>query len=83
MKVMCSKLSTIWIDKLHKSIFDAGADSIILCSKYVEDAVKMNAIVIPEVGKLYQHGVCLRHSSLIRYDYVGTHEFELTVAIKN
>jgi hypothetical protein len=84
MKVMCDSLSTVWIDKLHKSIFSAGAISVILCSKYVEDNnVKLNATVIPEVGEIYQRGTRFRYSSLIRYARAGKNEFELAVVIKN
>jgi hypothetical protein len=83
MKVVCSNLSIVWMDKPHKPIFSAGANSIILCSEYVEDNVKLNSTVITGVGKIYQHGVCLRYNSLIRYDCIDTDKFELTVAIKN
>ena len=83
MKIMCSKLSIVWIDKTYKSILSAGADSIMLCSEYSENDVKLNATVISEDNEIYQHEVCLRYNSLIRYDCLGADEFELTAVIKN
>jgi hypothetical protein len=83
MKVRFSNLYTVWIDKVCRSIFSAGADCIMLHSKYVKDNIKLNATVISEDSEIYQHEVYLRYSSLIRYDCVGADEFELTAVIKN
>lgn len=82
MKVMCSKLSTIWIDKSQGSVIGTALGEVMLFGARREYQNTLNEVKIPEIINISQYVNYLKFDSMITFKCFGSEEAVLKAAIK-